>query len=347
MVQEGGNIMGKRVKVGINGFGRIGRLVLRALLLAPEKHLFDVVAVNDLSTPDSLAYLFKYDSVYRRFPGEVHAEEGNIIVDGHCVKVLAEKDPTQLPWKDLEVDVVIESTGRFTDGEKARAHLAAGARKVIISAPATNEDATIVMGVNEDAYDPTQHTIVSNASCTTNCLAPVAKVLQDSFGIVRGLMTTTHAYTNDQTILDFPHKNKSRGRAAALSIVPSTTGAAKAIGKVLPELKGKMNGIALRVPTPVVSVVDLVAELKRPVTAEEVNAAMKSAAEGPMKGILSYETEDLVSMDFVGDAHSSMFAPMHTIAIENSVKVFSWYDNEWGYSNRVLDLVDLMIKKGL
>ena len=218
---------------------------------------------------------------------------------------------------------------------------------MIISAPASNEDTTIVIGVNDDMYDPAKHRIISNASCTTNCLAPVAKVLQDSFGIVRGLMTTTHAYTNDQTILDFPHKNKSRGRAAALSIVPSTTGAAKAIGKVLPELKGKMNGIALRVPTPVVSMVDLVAELKCPVTAEQVNAAMKAAAEGPMKGILAYETEDLVSMDFVGDPHSSLFAPMHTIAIENSVKVFSWYDNEWGYSNRVLDLVDLLIRKGL
>ena len=340
-------MMNTKVKVGINGFGRIGRLVLRSLMLAPENHLFDVVAVNDLASPESLAYLFKYDSVYRRFPGEVCAEEGAIVINGHRVQVLAEKDPGNLPWKNLGVEVVVESTGRFTDGEKAKAHLDAGARKVIISAPASNEDTTIVIGVNDDMYDPAKHRIISNASCTTNCLAPVAKVLQDSFGIVRGLMTTTHAYTNDQTILDFPHKNKSRGRAAALSIVPSTTGAAKAIGKVLPELKGKMNGIALRVPTPVVSMVDLVAELKCPVTAEQVNAAMKAAAEGPMKGILAYETEDLVSMDFVGDPHSSLFAPMHTIAIENSVKVFSWYDNEWGYSNRVLDRVDLLIKKGL
>ena len=340
-------MMNTKVKVGINGFGRIGRLVLRSLMLAPENHLFDVVAVNDLASPESLAYLFKYDSVYRRFPGEVCAEEGAIVINGHRVQVLAEKDPGTLPWKNLGVEVVVESTGRFTDGEKAKAHLDAGARKVIISAPASNEDTTIVIGVNDDMYDPAKHRIISNASCTTNCLAPVAKVLQDSFGIVRGLMTTTHAYTNDQTILDFPHKNKSRGRAAALSIVPSTTGAAKAIGKVLPELKGKMNGIALRVPTPVVSMVDLVAELKCPVTAEQVNAAMKAAAEGPMKGILAYETEDLVSMDFVGDPHSSLFAPMHTIAIENSVKVFSWYDNEWGYSNRVLDLVDLLIRKGL
>lgn len=340
-------MMNTKVKVGINGFGRIGRLVLRSLMLAPENHLFDVVAVNDLASPESLAYLFKYDSVYRRFPGEVCAEEGAIVINGHRVQVLAEKDPGNLPWKNLGVEVVVESTGRFTDGEKAKAHLDAGARRVIISAPASNEDTTIVIGVNDDMYDPAKHRIISNASCTTNCLAPVAKVLQDSFGIVRGLMTTTHAYTNDQTILDFPHKNKSRGRAAALSIVPSTTGAAKAIGKVLPELKGKMNGIALRVPTPVVSMVDLVAELKCPVTAEQVNAAMKAAAEGPMKGILAYETEDLVSMDFVGDPHSSLFAPMHTIAIENSVKVFSWYDNEWGYSNRVLDLVDLLIRKGL
>ena len=340
-------MMNTKVKVGINGFGRIGRLVLRSLMLAPENHLFDVVAVNDLASPESLAYLFKYDSVYRRFPGEVCAEEGAIVINGHRVQVLAEKDPGNLPWKNLGVEVVVESTGRFTDGEKAKAHLDAGARKVIISAPASNEDTTIVIGVNDDMYDPAKHRIISNASCTTNCLAPVAKVLQDSFGIVRGLMTTTHAYTNDQTILDFPHKNKSRGRAAALSIVPSTTGAAKAIGKVLPELKGKMNGIALRVPTPVVSMVDLVAELKCPVTAEQVNAAMKAAAEGPMKGILAYETEDLVSMDFVGDPHCSLFAPMHTIAIENSVKVFSWYDNEWGYSNRVLDLVDLLIRKGL
>ena len=339
--------MGERVKVGINGFGRIGRLVLRSLLLAPEKHLFDVVAVNDLASPESLAYLFKYDSVYRRFPGEVRADGGAVVVDGRRVEVLAEKDPANLPWKKLGVDVVVESTGRFTDGEKAKAHLDAGAKKVIISAPASNEDTTIVIGVNDDMYDPAKHRIISNASCTTNCLAPVAKVLQDNFGIVRGLMTTTHAYTNDQTILDFPHKSKSRGRAAALSIVPSTTGAAKAIGKVLPELKGKMNRIALRVPTPVVSMVDLVAELKCSVTADQVNAAMKAAAEGPMKGILAYEEEDLVSMDFVGDPHSSLFAPMHTIAIENSVKVFSWYDNEWGYSNRVLDLVDLLIKKGL
>ena len=340
-------MMNTKVKVGINGFGRIGRLVLRSLMLAPENHLFDVVAVNDLASPESLAYLFKYDSVYRRFPGEVCAEEGAIVINGHRVQVLAEKDPGNLPWKNLGVEVVVESTGRFTDGEKAKAHLDAGARKVIISAPASNEDTTIVIGVNDDMYYPAKHRIIWNASCTTNCLAPVAKVLQDSFGIVRGLMTTTHAYTNDQTILDFPHKNKSRGRAAALSIVPSTTGAAKAIGKVLPELKGKMNGIALRVPTPVVSMVDLVAELKCPVTAEQVNAAMKAAAEGPMKGILAYETEDLVSMDFVGDPHSSLFAPMHTIAIENSVKVFSLYYNEWGDSNRVLDLVDLLIRKGL
>lgn len=340
----------KKVRVGINGFGRIGRLSLRsAFLRNPEdwNDLFEIVAVNDLTPPESLAYLFKYDSVFRRFPGEVKIEEGNLVINGRTIRALAEPDPSKLPWKELGVDVVIESTGRFTDGEKAKAHLDAGAKKVIITAPGSNVDVTLVLGVNESMYDPEKHSIISNASCTTNCLAPITKVLHEKFGIVKGLMTTAHSYTNDQKTLDFPQKNLSRGRAAALSIIPTTTGAAKAIGKVMPELDGKLNGIALRVPTPDVSIVDLTAELSRPTTAEEVNAAVKEYAEGPLKGILSYETDDLVSMDFVGDAHSSVFAAKHTYAIGNLVKVFAWYDNEWAYSCRVVDLAKFLIRKGL
>jgi glyceraldehyde 3-phosphate dehydrogenase len=337
----------KKIKVGINGFGRIGRLTLRAYFQRFAEQNYEVVAVNDLTPPDSLAYLFKYDSVFRRYPGEVQVDGSDLVIDGCRIKALAEGDPAKLPWGEMGVDLVVESTGRFTDAEKARGHVAAGAKKVLISAPATGDDATIVLGVNEGIYDPAKHVIVSNASCTTNCLAPVAKVLQDRFGIVKGLMTTAHSYTNDQKILDFPHKNRSRGRAAALSIIPASTGAAKAIGRVIPELKGKMSGFALRVPTPDVSVVDLTAELSRSVTVGEVNDAMKEYAEGPLKGILGYEAEDLVSMDYVGDPRSSIFAPMHTLAIDNMVKVLSWYDNEWGYSNRVVDLVKYMVEKGL
>ena len=337
-----------KVKVAINGFGRIGRLTLRSFFTHGGEHEFEVVAVNDLTPPESLAYLMKYDSVFRRFPGTVELDGDTLIVNGKRIKAVAEPDPAKLPWKAMGVDVVVESTGRFTDATKAKAHIEAGAKKVLISAPATNQDVTVVLGVNEESYDPAKHHIISNASCTTNCLAPVAKVLHEKYGIVKGLMNTIHSYTNDQVILDFPHKkNPSRGRAAALSIIPTSTGAAKAIGEVMPELKGKLNGFALRVPTPDVSVVDLTAELAKPATKDEINAVMKEAAVGKLKGILAYETDDLVSMDFVGDSHSSIFAPMHTTVIDNMVKVLSWYDNEWGYSCRVVDLVDYMVKKGL
>ncbi|MDR3332669.1 MAG: type I glyceraldehyde-3-phosphate dehydrogenase [Synergistaceae bacterium] len=344
--------MAKR-KVAINGFGRIGRIVLRSYFAGggPNGHEFEVVAVNDLTPPDVLAYLLKYDSVFRRFNGTVELSGDVLTVNGLKIKATKETDPTKLPWKDLGVDVVIESTGLFTDGAKAKGHLEAGAKKVIISAPATNQDVTIVLGVNGDSYDPAKHNIISNASCTTNCLAPIVKVLHDKFGIVKGLMNTVHSYTNDQTSLDLaPKKGLSaitRGRAAALSIIPTSTGAAKAIAEVMPELKGKLNGFALRVPTPDVSVVDLTAELKKPATKEEVNAAVKEYADNKLKGILEYEPEDLVSMDFVGNPHSSIFAPAHTTVIDNMVKVLSWYDNEWGYSNRVVDLADYIIKKGL
>lgn len=336
-----------KYKVAINGFGRIGRLSLRSFFTSEKDNNFEIVAVNDLTPIKSLAYLLKYDSVFRRFPGTVEIDGDYLVVNGHKIKAVAEPDPTKLPWKELGVDLVLESTGRFTDAEAAKAHIIAGAKKVIISAPATNPDATIVMGVNEGIYDSAKHNIVSNASCTTNCLAPVAKVLHERFGIVEGLMNTIHSYTNDQVILDFPHKKTpSRGRAAALSIIPTTTGAAKAISEVMPELKGKLNGFALRVPTPDVSVVDLTCLLEKPATVEAVNAAMKEYADGSLKGILSYEPDDLVSMDFVGDSHSSIFAPMHTTVIGgNMVKVLSWYDNEWGYSSRVIDLADYMLSK--
>lgn len=336
-----------KYKVAINGFGRIGRLSLRSFFTSEKDNNFEIVAVNDLTPIKSLAYLLKYDSVFRRFPGTVEIDGDYLVVNGHKIKAVAEPDPTKLPWKELGVDLVLESTGRFTDAEAAKAHIIAGAKKVIISAPATNPDATIVMGVNEGIYDSAKHNIVSNASCTTNCLAPVAKVLHERFGIVEGLMNTIHSYTNDQVILDFPHKKTpSRGRAAALSIIPTTTGAAKAISEVMLELKGKLNGFALRVPTPDVSVVDLTCLLEKPATVEAVNAAMKEYADGSLKGILSYEPDDLVSMDFVGDSHSSIFAPMHTTVIGgNMVKVLSWYDNEWGYSSRVIDLADYMLSK--
>jgi len=291
--------------------------------------------------------LFKYDSVHRRFPGTVETKDDAIVIDGREVKVLQVPDIKDLPWKDLGVDVVIESSGKYTDADKARAHLDAGAKKVVISAPAKGEDATIVIGVNEGIYDPKSHRILSNASCTTNCLAPVVKVLHERFGIVKGLMTTAHSYTNDQKTLDASHKKLHRGRAAALSIIPTTTGAAAAIGKVIPEIQGKMNGIAMRVPTPDVSVVDLVVELEKTVDAKTINETIKEYSEGELKGILGYETEDLVSMDFVGDSRSSIFAANHTMCIDNMAKTLAWYDNEWGYACRVLDLVNYVIKKGL
>ncbi len=333
------------VKVGINGFGRIGRLVFRAAFNNPE---IDIVAVNDLTDARTLAHLLKYDSVHGTFQADVKAGEGAIIVNGREIKVTAEKDPAQLPWKEYGVRVVVESTGRFTKRADAAKHLEAGAAKVIISAPGKEEDITIVMGVNDDKYDPANHHIISNASCTTNCLAPFAKVLHEKFGIVRGLMTTIHAYTNDQQILDLPHKDLRRARAAGLSMIPTTTGAAKAVALVLPELKGKLNGFAIRVPTPNVSVVDLVAEVSKSATADEVNAAFRDAAENELKGILQYCEEPLVSKDFNGNPYSSIVDAPSTMVMEgNMVKVLAWYDNEWGYSNRVVDLIGYITGKGL
>lgn len=334
------------VKVGINGFGRIGRNAFKAYI---EKNPdFEIVAVNDLTDPATLAHLLKYDSCFGKFDGTVEAKEGAIVVNGKEIKILSETDPAQLPWKELGVEVVLESTGRFTDREGASKHLEAGAKKVVISAPAKKEDITIVMGVNEEKYDPAAHNIISNASCTTNCLAPFAKVLDAEFGIEKGLMTTVHSYTNDQKILDLPHKDLRRARAAALSMIPTTTGAAKAVALVLPQLKGKLNGMAMRVPTPTVSVVDLVCELKKPATVEEINAAMKKAAEGEMKGVLGYCDEPLVSIDFKQDPRSSIVDALSTMVIDGKMaKVVSWYDNEWGYSNRAIDLIDYIIKKGL
>ena len=333
------------VKVGINGFGRIGRNVFRAALKHPG---VEIVAVNDLTDAKTLAHLLKYDSVHGTLDAEVKVVDGGIAVNGKVVKVLAERSPANLPWKDLGVSVVVESTGLFTDKEKAQAHIAAGAKKVIISAPGKNEDITIVMGVNHTKYDPAQHHVISNASCTTNCLAPFAKVLLENFGIKHGLMTTVHAYTNDQNILDLPHKDLRRARAAALSIIPTTTGAAKAVALVLPELKGKLNGFALRVPTPNVSVTDLVVTTEKPVTAEAVNAALKKASEGELKGIMAFCEEELVSKDFNGNSHSSIVdAPSTMVIGENMVKVVSWYDNEWGYSTRVVDLINYIVSKGL
>jgi glyceraldehyde 3-phosphate dehydrogenase len=329
------------LRVAVNGFGRIGRSVLRA---AVQEKGIDIVAINDLTDAKTLAHLLKYDSVHGIFPGEVSVDGDQIIVNGKAIKVLAVRNPAELPWKELKVDIVLESTGLFTSRDKAAQHLTAGASKVIISAPATDPDLTIVLGVNDKEYDKTKHHIISNASCTTNCLAPVAMVLQNSFGIEKGLVTTVHSYTNDQNILDLPHKDLRRARAAALSMIPTTTGAAKAVSLVLPALKGKLDGMAIRVPTANVSVVDLVATLSKPTDAAEVNAALKAAAEGPLKGILGFCTEELVSIDFNGNALSSIVdAPSTKVIGGNMVKVISWYDNETGFSNRVVDLIKILL----
>ena len=330
-------------KIGINGFGRIGRNLFRA---AFGDAALDIVAVNDITDAKTLAHLLKYDSVHGAFKGTVEAKDQSLVVNGKEIKVLASKDPAALPWKDLGVEVVVESTGRFTDRASAAKHLEAGAKKVIISAPAKDEDITIVLGVNETRYDPAKHHVISNASCTTNCLAPVAKVLLQNFGIKHGLMTTIHSYTNDQQILDLPHKDLRRARAAAMSMIPTSTGAAKAVGLVLPELKGKVHGLAIRVPTPNVSVVDLVVEAEKPVTAEAINAALRKAAEGELKGILGYTDEPLVSIDFNGNPLSSIVDGLSTSVIDGTmVKVLSWYDNEWGYSCRVRDLIKYIASK--
>jgi glyceraldehyde 3-phosphate dehydrogenase len=327
------------VKVGINGFGRIGRNVYRA---ARERNSdLEIVAVNDLTDAGTLAHLLKHDSILGRFPGAVSAEGDQIVVDGGRLTVLAERDPQRLPWADLGVDLVIESTGFFTDATKARAHIEAGAAKVIISAPATNEDITVCMGVNHTAYNPAEHHVISNASCTTNCLAPVAKVLNDSFGIDAGLMTTIHAYTNDMVLLDTPHKDLRRARAAGLSIIPTSTGAAKAMSLVMPELKGKLHGMSLRVPVSDVSLVDLTVTLSRAATVDDVNAAFREAADGSLNGILAVSDEELVSIDFLRDSHSSIIDALSTMAVgDRTLKVLSWYDNEWGYSCRVVDLAE-------
>jgi len=332
------------VKVGINGFGRIGRNVLRAALGNPE---LDFVAVNDLTSPATLAHLLKYDSILGNLPNDIKSGDDFISVDGKKIKVYAEKDPAKLPWADVGAQVVIESTGRFTDATVAKAHLGSTVKKVIISAPATNEDVTLVLGVNEEKYDPAKHHVISNASCTTNCLAPVVKVLLKETGIVSGIMTTIHSYTNDQVILDFPHKDLRRARAAALSMIPSSTGAAKALKLVLPETAGKLDGFSMRVPTPNVSIVDLTYVAERPTDVKAVNAALKAASEGALKGILGYDENLLVSSDFKGDKRSSIVDAPLTKVVGNSVKVLSWYDNEWGYSNRVVDLIGFLAKKGL
>jgi len=339
------------VKVGINGFGRIGRQVLKAI---KERHpdTLEVVAVNDLFDAETNAHLFKYDSNYGRYEGTVEVKGGDIVIDGKPIKVFSERNPGDLPWKDLGVDIVIESTGIFRDGKGtdakpgANAHIVSGgAKKVIISAPAKNEDLTVVLGVNDEMYDPDKHHIVSNASCTTNCLAPAAKVVHDNFTIKRGLMTTIHSYTNDQRILDLAHKDPRRARAAALNIIPTTTGAAKAVALVIPDLKGKFDGYSLRVPTPTVSIVDFVAEVEKPTTAEDLNKLFKEAADGPMKGILEFSTEPLVSMDLKGNAYSSIIDSALTVVMDGTfVKVVTWYDNEWGYSCRTADLAALMAK---
>lgn len=335
------------VKVGINGFGRIGRLVFRAAIEENAKGI-EIVAVNDLTDAATLAHLLKYDSTFGKFKGTVEAKEGVLVVNGKEVKVFSQKDPALIPWKEAGVKIVIESTGRFTDAEKAKAHISAGASKVIISAPAKNEDGTFVMGVNEDKYDGAKHHIISNASCTTNGLAPLAKVLLDNFGIKGGIMTTIHSYTNDQVILDFPHKDLRRARAAAVSMIPTSTGAAKAIGLVIPELKGKMDGLAVRVPTPDVSLVDLTVEVEKPTTAKDVISVLKKASETPrLKGILSVCEEPLVSIDFKGDRTSSIIDADSTRVVGNLVKVLAWYDNEWGYSCRVVDLCEYIVTKGI
>ncbi|WP_053956502.1 type I glyceraldehyde-3-phosphate dehydrogenase [Inediibacterium massiliense] len=333
------------IKVGINGFGRIGKNVLKAWL---EREMdIEIVAINSTSGPEKHAHIFKYDSLYGILPYDVKATEKSIIIGEKEIQFTAYRDPAQIPWKELGVDIVIESTGKFTAREDCQKHIDAGAKKVIISAPGKNEDKTIVMGVNHTEYDPEKHHVVSNASCTTNCLAPVAKVINDEFKIKKGLMTTVHAYTNDQRILDLPHKDLRRARAAAESIIPTTTGAAKAVALVLPDLKGKLNGMAMRVPTPVVSVVDLVVELEKNTTAEEVNQKLKEASEGALSGVLGYCEEPLVSIDYKKDYRSSIVDALSTMMVgENMLKVVSWYDNEWGYSNRVIDLAEYMGKMG-
>ncbi len=327
------------IRVGINGFGRIGRQVVRAARLHGVDDI-EFVAVNDLTDTRTLAHLFKYDSVHRTYRGDVRAGDGKISIDGKDVKVLAEKEPSKLPWKDLGVDIVLESTGRFTDASAARKHLDAGAKKVIISAPAKGEDLTIVLGVNEQKYDNAKHHIVSNASCTTNCLVPMVKVVRDNFGFVRGSMVTVHSYTNDQNVLDLPHKDLRRARAAAVSIIPTTTGAAKATALVIPELKGKIDGIAIRVPTPDVSLTDLTVVVEKAVTVEQVNDAFRKAASGPLKGVLAYTEEELVSADYIGDPHSCIIDGKSTNVVDGLlIKVSGWYDNEWGYSSRCVDLI--------
>lgn len=330
------------LNIAINGFGRIGRQVLRKAI----KEGLNILAINDLTNPSTLAHLFKYDSIHGKFDGDVEFKDNYLVINGKKILITAEKDPSKLPWKENNIDLVIEATGLFTNAEKAKAHIDAGAKKVLISAPATNEDITIVLGVNEDTYDNEKHHIISNASCTTNCLAPVVKVLNDKFGVTNGLMTTVHSYTNDQNILDLPHKDLRRARAAAMSIIPTTTGAAKAVSLVIPEMKGKLTGFALRVPTPDVSIVDFVANLEKEVTIEEVNNALKEAAEGKMKGILAYSEEPLVSIDYTGNSNSSIVDASLTMLVDKKlVKVISWYDNEWGYSCRVVDLVKFISSK--
>jgi len=334
------------VRIGINGFGRIGRQSLKAILDRHPEDL-EIVAVNDLTSPHTNAHLLKYDSTYGRFPGKVEATEDTLIVNGHSIKVISQRDPAQIPWGDLGVDIVIESTGFFTDAPKAAGHLKGGAKKVIISAPAKGEDLTIVLGVNDNVYDPAKHTIISNASCTTNCLAPTAKVLNDTFGIERGLMNTIHSYTNDQRILDQVHSDLRRARTAGANIIPTSTGAARALALVIPELKGRFDGMSLRVPTVTVSVVDFVITTKKEVTRDAVNAAFKEAAAGPLKGILDYNEEPLVSSDYRGDSHSSIVDGLSTMVLGgNMVKVIAWYDNEWGYSSRVADLAYFIAQKG-
>jgi glyceraldehyde 3-phosphate dehydrogenase len=337
------------VRVGINGFGRIGRQVLKAVNQGGFSDLFEIVAVNDLTDAKTLAHLLKYDSTYGRYDAEIEAVDGGIKIDDKVLKVLAEREPAKLPWSDEGVDLVVESTGRFTEADKAKAHIEAGAKKVIISAPAKGEDITIVLGVNEGSYDPDKHVIISNASCTTNCLAPVAKVVLDQFGIRRGLMTTVHSYTNDQVILDAPHSDLRRARSAAINIIPTTTGAARALSLVIPELKGKFDGFSLRVPTPTVSIIDFVAETEKSATVEDVNAAFKAASEADtFQGILGYSEEPLVSSDLRQDPRSSIVDGLSTMVIGgNMVKVIAWYDNEWGYSCRVADLIALVCEAGI
>ncbi len=335
-----------KTKVGINGFGRIGRNAFK--VAAENDDLFEIIAINDVTDSKTLAHLLKYDSCFTKFEAEVEAKDDAIIVNGREIKILAVRNPEELPWKELGADIILESTGLFTKKADAEKHIKAGAKKVIISAPATDEDITVVMGVNDDKYDPAIHHVISNASCTTNCLAPIAKVIDEEFGIERGLMTTIHSYTNDQRILDLPHKDLRRARAAAVSMIPTTTGAAKAVALVLPQLKGKLNGMSIRIPTPAVSLVDVVFELKGETDKETVNEALKKAAEGKMKNILGYCDEPLVSIDFKQDPRSSVVDALSTMMAESRMlKVLSWYDNEWGYSNRIIDLLNMVISKGL